>query len=130
MTDEADVLAVSAAWDAALIANDATGFGGFVTDDWVYVGSRGATSGTEIIGAIATGRLVHHLMRTIGAPRVVVHGDTAIVTARKASSGTWDGLAYAADEWVSEVFVRQGGRWRCVLSQKCPAETAPPAPIG
>jgi ketosteroid isomerase-like protein len=130
MTDEADVLAVSAGWDAALIANDAPGFAGFVTTDWVYVGSGGATSATEIIGSIASGRLVHHVMRTIGVPRVVVHGDAAIVTARKASSGTWDGLAYAADEWISEVFVRQGGRWRCVLSQKCPAKSAPPATTG
>jgi hypothetical protein len=62
-------------------------------------------------------------MRTNGASRVAVHADTAIVTARKASSGEWNGVAYTADEWISEVFVREGGRWRCVLSQKCPAET-------
>lgn len=74
MIDEADVLAVSAAWDAALIANDATGFAEFVTADWAYVGPAGATS--------------------------------------------------------RAVFVREGGRWRCVLSQKCPAETASPIPTG
>ena len=129
MTDEADVLAASAAWDAALIANDATGFAEFVTADWVYVGPSGATSGAEIIGAIATGRLVRHTVTVNGAPRVAVHADTAIVTARKASSGAWDGVAYTAHEWISEVFVRQGGRWRCVLSQKCPAETEPPKPV-
>lgn len=130
MTDDADVLAVSAAWDAALTANDATRFADFVTADWVFVGPTGATSGAEIIGAIASGRLAHHAMRTIGAPRVAVHGDTAIVMARKASSGAWDGVAYAADEWISEVFVRHGGRWRCVLSHKCPVETESTAAIG
>ena len=108
--------------DAALIANDATAFASFVTDDWVYVGQTGPVSRADIEDWIASGRLVHHTMRTIGTPRVAVHGQTVVVTARKASTGAWDGRAYAADEWISEVFVRQDGRWRSALSQKCPAE--------
>ena len=32
-------------------------------------------------------------MRTIGPARVAVHGDTVIVTARRASTGRWDGIA-------------------------------------
>jgi len=119
---DAEILAVGAAWDAALIANDATAFASFVTDDWVYVGPRGPVSKADIEDWIASGRLVHHTMRTIGTPRVAVHGQTVTVTTRKASTGAWDGRAYAADEWISEVFVRQDGRWRSALSQKCPAE--------
>lgn len=61
-------------------------------------------------------------MQTVGPARIAVHGDTVIVTARKASTGAWDGVAYTADEWVSEVYLRQGGKWLCVLSQKCAAE--------
>ena len=123
MSAEADVLAVSAAWDDALVTNDADAFARFVTDDWVYVGPAGATSRADVIDSIATGRLAHHTMRTIGEPRVAVHGDTVIVTARKASSGTWDGVAYTADEWIAEVFVRDHGRWRSALSAKCPVES-------
>lgn len=119
MNIEADVLAASAAWDAALLADDAAAFAGFVTDDWVYVDPTGTATRDEIVGWIASGMLSHHTMRTIGRPRIAVHGDTAVVTARKASSGTWSGEAYTADEWISEVFVRQGGRWRCMLSHKC-----------
>lgn len=121
MTVDAEVLAVSAAWDAALIASDATAFANFVSDDWVYVGPTDATSKADIIGWIATGRLAHNTLRTIGQTGLAAYGDTAIVTARKASSGAWEGVSYTADEWISEVFVRQSGRWRCVLSQKCPA---------
>jgi ketosteroid isomerase-like protein len=120
MNIDVEVLAVSAAWDAALVADDAVAFAGFVTDDWVYVGPSGVTTRAEVIDWIAGGRLSHHTMRTIGPPRIAVHRDTAVVSARKTSSGTWGGDAYTADEWITEVFVRQGGRWRCMLSHKCP----------
>ena len=61
-------------------------------------------------------------MQPVGPQRVAIHGDVAILTARKASSGTWDGAPYTADEWISEVFVRRDGRWTCVLSHKAAAE--------
>jgi ketosteroid isomerase-like protein len=117
---EDDILAISAAWDAALVANNAVAVASFMADDWAYVGPTGATPKADIIGWIASGRLAHHTMQTVAPARVAVHGDTVIVTARKASTGAWEGVAYAADEWISEVYVRHGGKWLCVLSQKCP----------
>jgi ketosteroid isomerase-like protein len=122
---DADVLAVSAARDAALVANDAAAIALSMSDDWVYVGPTGPIPKADIIGWIATGRLVHHEMRTTEGPRVAAYGDTVIVTARKASAGISDGVSYAADEWISEVYVRTDGRWLCVLSQKCPVESQP-----
>ena len=113
---------MSAAWDAALLTNDATAFAEFATDEWVFVSPVGLTPRSDIVDWIASGRLAHHTMQTIGAPRVIELGETVIVTARKASSGTWEGAAYAADELITEVFVRRDGSWRCVLSHKCPVE--------
>jgi ketosteroid isomerase-like protein len=122
MTVDSEVLAVSAAWDAALVRNDAEAIAGFIADHWAYIGSTGATPKADIIDWIASGKLAHHTMEIVGAVRVTVHGETAVVTARKQSTGSWDGVSYAADEWISEVFVAQAGRWRCILSHKCPAE--------
>ena len=119
MSIEDDILEISAAWDAALVANNAVAVASFMADDWVYVGPTGATPKADIVGWIASGRLAHHTMQMVAPARVAVHGDTAIVTARKASTGAWDGVAYAADEWISEVYVRHDGKWLCVLSQKC-----------
>ena len=121
MNVEDDVLAVSAAWEDALVSNDAPVIAGFVSDDWVYVGPTGAVPKADIIGWIASGRLVHFSMRKVEPPRVAANGDTAIVTAHKASTGAWDGIPCAADEWISQIYVRRDGRWLCVLSQKCPA---------
>ncbi|WP_112237565.1 nuclear transport factor 2 family protein [Kribbella monticola] len=122
MTVDSEVLAVSAAWDAVLVRNDAEEIAGFMADDWAYIGSAGATAKADIIDWIASGKLAHHTMEIVGAARVTVHGETAVITARKQSTGSWDGVSYAADEWISEVFVLQAGRWRCILSHKCPAE--------
>ena len=121
-TVEAEVLAVSAARDAVLITNDAPAIASSMSDEWVYVGPTGPIPKAEIIGRIASGRLAHHAMRTVEGPRVAAYGETVIVSARKASAGTWDGVAYTADEWISEVYVRTDGGWLCVLSQKCPAD--------
>ena len=118
MSTEDELLAVSAAWDVALVDNDASTVASFMADDWVFVSPSGITPKAALIEWIATGRLAHHAMEAVGPPRVVIHGDTVIVTARKVSSGTWDGASYSADEWISEVFVRRDGRWTCVLSHK------------
>jgi ketosteroid isomerase-like protein len=61
-------------------------------------------------------------MEIVGDARVVAYGDSAIVTARKQSTGAWNGVQYTADEWITEVFVRTDNRWLCALSHKCPAE--------
>jgi ketosteroid isomerase-like protein len=122
VSTEAALLAVSAAWDAALVDNDAGAVASFMADDWVFVSPSGITPKAAIIEWIAIGRLAHHAMEPVGPSRVAIHGDVAIITARKASSGTWDGASYTADEWVSEVFVRRDGRWTCVLSHKAAAE--------
>ena len=122
MPTETEILAVSAAWDAALVANDAGAVASFMADEWVFVSPSGITPKAELIGWFAIGRLVHHAMETVGAPRVAMHGDMAILTARKASSGSFDGVSYTADEWISEVFIRRDERWTCVLSHKAAAE--------
>jgi ketosteroid isomerase-like protein len=119
---ESELLAVSAAWDVALVDNDAGAVASFMADEWVFVSPSGITPKAELIAWIAMGRLAHHAMEPIGPPRVAIHGDMAILTARKASSGTWDGESYAADEWISEVYVRRDGRWTCVLSHKAAAD--------
>jgi ketosteroid isomerase-like protein len=122
MAIDSQVLAVSAAWDAALVRNDADAVAGFMADEWVYVGPTGAIPKANVIGWIASGELAHHMMKTIGEAHVAVYGDSAIITARKQSSGVGNGVPYTADEWISEVFVRNDGRWLCVLSHKCPVQ--------
>jgi ketosteroid isomerase-like protein len=122
VSTEDELLAVSAAWDVALVDNDASTVASFMADDWVFVSPSGITPKAELIAWIAMGRLAHHAMAPVGPTRVAIHGDIAILTARKVSSGTWDGAPYTADEWISKVFVRRDRRWTCVLSHKATKE--------
>lgn len=119
-TIEAEIRAFGAALDEALIANDATAIATFFGDEWIYIGPDGPTPKAHLIDWIASGRLAHHSMRSIGEPRIVVYGETVVASARRASTGSWEGVAYSADEWIIEVYVRRDGAWRCVVSQKCP----------
>jgi ketosteroid isomerase-like protein len=121
MTDEDEVRAVAAEFDEALIGNDARVVGSFLTDDWVYVGPDGMVAKSDLVDWIATGRLAHHTMTTVGPQRLVPVGDTFVLTARKASSGSWEGELYTTEEWITDIYVRRDGhRWRCAFSQKTP----------
>jgi ketosteroid isomerase-like protein len=48
--------------------------------------------------------------------KVRVYGDTAVVTGRGVSGGQYQGQSFYLVERTSCVFVRQQGRWRCVLT--------------
>ena len=92
-------------------------------DDWVYVGPHGVTAKSDIIGWIASGRLRHDRMASVG-PGHVVHADgTVILTASKTSAGAWEDTPYSADEWITEVYVKTSDGWRCALGQKTPADS-------
>jgi ketosteroid isomerase-like protein len=123
---EDDVRAVAAAWGAALVRNDATVIATFMTDDWVKIGATGPATKRDIIEWIASGRLAHHTMTVVGGERVARVGDTVVITAHKVSSGNWDGAPYAADEWISEIYIRAGTTWRCAFSQATEAVDEPP----
>jgi ketosteroid isomerase-like protein len=115
-----EVQAVAAAFDEALVGNDASLIADFMTDDWVYVGPEGPVAKADLIGWIASGRLAHHTMKAASPERVVEMGDALLVTSRRVSTGLWEGEAYTADEWISDIWVRSEGSWRCAFSQKSP----------
>jgi ketosteroid isomerase-like protein len=49
-------------------------------------------------------------------PSIRVYGDAAVVIARGVSGGRYRGEPFHLIERVSCVFVREQGRWRCVLT--------------
>jgi ketosteroid isomerase-like protein len=119
---EDEISAFGESLDQALIANDAVALAALYHDDWVFIDPAGPTTKADLIRWIASGQLEHHTMGTIGPTRIVSYGGVAISTARRATSGSWEGTAYTTDEWMTEVYVRDGGAWRCVITQKCPAD--------
>ena len=54
-----------------------------------------------------------------------IYGDVAVVVAHGTNRGQWQGSPFEADEWVTEVFVRRDGGWRCAVSALTPNCAAP-----
>jgi ketosteroid isomerase-like protein len=54
----------------------------------------------------------------------VIVSESGVSTTRITNTAHYDGRQYDADEWTTDVFARQDGRWRCVLSHITPAVEA------
>src|SRR5262245_42703515 len=103
-------------WSQAMVQNDAEAIGRYMADDWTIIGPDGSVSDKpSFLGLVKSGALTHDVMETDDI-RVRVYGDTAVLTARGVSGGQWHGRAFREVERVSDVWVRQDGQWRCVLT--------------
>ena len=113
---EADLIEAMDAWDRAMVANDPDAIGAYMSDDWVLVGSDGGLMDrARFLDLVRSGDLSHDTMET-HEPDIRRYGDVAVVLARGVSGGHWRREPFRFVERVSCVFVRQEGRWRCVLT--------------
>ena len=105
-----------AAWDQAMIQNDADKIGQFMHDDWVIVGSDGGVSDKPtFLAQIRQGRLSHDVM-TSEDLRIREYGDVAVLISIDVSGGLFEGHAFREHERQSSVFVKERGEWRCVIT--------------
>lgn len=120
-TDDEALELAEQAFNEAMVSNDPARFAACVTPDWVLVTpERGPVAGADIIAVIASGTLTHDWM-TKSTRHIHVMGDVATVTGRGQNTGTFKGEPIAADEWITDVYHRLDGRWRCVLTHLTPA---------
>ena len=113
---ENELSEVAQAWDRAMVTNDADAIGAYMADDWLIVGSDGRIgSKASFLALVRSGDLTHDVMESHDL-EARVYGDAAVVLARGVSGGRYRGQPFHELERVSCVFVRQGARWRCVLT--------------
>lgn len=112
--------ALLADWAAAIVANDPERIASFAEPDWVIVGPESGPGALQpFLALVASGELTHSDM-DFELLEVRVFTDAAVVLAHGTNHGTWRGEPFAADEWVTEMFVRRDGRWRCSMSALTP----------
>ena len=114
--DAGELLAFVDAWAAAIVSNDAERIATFMADDWVIVSESGVSERVQFLDLVGSGALTHSAMDRVSDARIETYGDTAVVTARVTNTAHFDGRQFDADEWTTDVLVRRGGRWLCVLS--------------
>lgn len=110
-----DLKAVSAAWEKAIISNDANAIGRFMTDDWVIVSATGITKKEEFLAVVESGDLKHETFKG-DIVSVREYGDAAVVTGRVRNHGLYKNQPFSSDEWTTDVFLKRDGHWRCVHS--------------
>lgn len=107
-------------WAAAIVANDPEWIARFAEPDWVIVGPEGGPGGLDrFLAVVASGELTHSEM-TFEVLEVRRFDDVAVVLAHGTNRGTFRGVPFAADEWVTEVFVHREGDWRCSMTALTP----------
>jgi ketosteroid isomerase-like protein len=113
---EEELIALAHDWDRAMVQNDSNAIGEYMADDWTIVGSDGSINDkASFLALVQSGMLRHDVMQSDDF-KVHVYGDAAVLLARGVSGGTYRGHAFREVEQTSNVFVKQHGQWKCVLT--------------
>jgi ketosteroid isomerase-like protein len=101
----------------AFVSNDADAVARQLAQDWTIITPEGnELDRSTFLGLIKSGDLSHEAMEFTDTI-VRVYGDTAVITARATSKGRFKGQPFSESERSTDIFVKQGGRWKCVLTQ-------------
>ena len=113
---EQQLIDVATAWDQAMVTNNVDAIGQYMAQDWAIIGPDGSTSNkAAFLDLIRSGALTHSEM-TSQDFQVRVYGETAVLTSRGVSAGDYQGRPFRELELASNVFVKQAGHWKCVLT--------------
>jgi ketosteroid isomerase-like protein len=116
-TMQEEVLRLEKEFSQAIVKNDAKAVARFLADGWIIIDPDGGIiDRARFLGVIESGALTHEMMESDDT-RVLIYGNTAIVTALTTTKGKFSGQAFTTQERTTDVFVKQNGRWLCVLSQ-------------
>jgi ketosteroid isomerase-like protein len=119
--DHSELEAADQRFNEAMVSNDPAQIAECITPDWVLVTpARGPIPGAELLQLIGNGTLTHDMM-VKKTHHIRQSGDFATVTGRGQNTGTFQGAPISADEWITDVYCRQDGKWRCTLTHLTPA---------
>jgi ketosteroid isomerase-like protein len=114
---EEEVLRLEKEFSQAIVKNDAVAVARLLADDWIIIDPDGGIiDRARFLGVMESGALTHEMMESDDA-RVRIYRNTAIVTALTTTKGKFSGQIFTTKERATDVFVKQNGRWLCVLSQ-------------
>lgn len=124
-TAEKEIIDISQAWAKAIVANDADEIGSFMADDWIMVSEHGVSRREDFLSLVRSGQLTHDAMDMAEFGGFKRYGETAILATRVTSTAHFGGQIFPANEWTSDVFIKTGGEWKCVITHITPVLEAP-----
>ncbi len=118
--EQQTILDISDSWSKAIVANDANRIADFMADDWMLISEHGVMTKNDFLTLVSTGQLAHEAMDMAELGGIHIYGDTAVMASRVKSVAIFGGQRFPANEWTSDVFVRQDGEWKCVKTHLTP----------
>ena len=112
--------ALEEAFNEAVVSNNVERIGDCISTDWALVDAKaGIIPGERFLAVVREGILSHDTMKK-EVLRVKVYENMAIVTGRGKNTGKFNGRPIAADEWITDIYRKEDGQWRCVLTHLTP----------
>jgi ketosteroid isomerase-like protein len=111
---EMEVLKINKEYDAAVVKNDVKALERILADDYVYTDTDGSMyNKMQDIELAKSGDLKFEYGMSDDV-KVRVYGETAIVTGRWMSKGSYKGKTYEDKERYTSFYVKRAGRWQLV----------------
>ena len=110
------ILELERRFGEAMIRNDADAIGRLLSDDWIIIDPDGGViDRSRFLAVIKSGALRHEAMDSEDI-RVRTYPNTATVTAVTHTRTKYLGKEFTTHERATDVFVKEDGRWHCVLT--------------
>lgn len=107
-------------WAKAIVTNDVSRMAPFVSDDWLLIDLPGLVTAEQFHSAVHSGALRHDSMTHEVLHVRQLAPDVALLVARGRNTGAFNGAPITADEWTTDILVRDDHGWRCILTQLTP----------
>jgi uncharacterized protein (TIGR02246 family) len=124
--DDEEIATFVHRWAEAIVANDVEQIARFTTEDWVLVDKPGPITRDMFHAVVASGMLRHDTMTHEVLAIRRVSPDVAVVRTHGRNTSSFQGQPIEADEWTTDILVRSGDGWRCMLTQLTPRQPNPP----
>ncbi len=106
----------------AVISNNIDKIKECITQDWVIVDAQGGIIPQERFFYVIENKMLSHSSMTKEILRVKIYGNTAVVTGRGQNTGQWQGKPMKADEWITDIYVKENEKWLCTLTHLTPVK--------
>jgi len=109
-------------FNKAVVSNDVEEIKKCISEDWVLVDAQGGIIPREKFFYVVAEGLLSHTSMTKELLRVKVYDNVAVITGRGKNTAIWQGKSIQADEWVTDIYKKEGNRWICVMTHLTPVK--------
>jgi len=119
---EQNLMQMERDWTQAGLKKDAASLDKIIADDWVAIGFDGKTvTKAEVMADLKSGASAAQTVE-LGAMKVRVFGNTAVVTGSDTEKSTYKGKDSSGKYVWTDVFVMRQGHWQAAASQSTKVE--------